>query len=88
MKQCSELTGGQDVECLHVQVAGTCIYRCKPSANGSVCDVSVPYFHSSHRGAVLSGLSREPRQLRFTAVLASVSAPQMAHMRFGSTAFV
>jgi hypothetical protein len=55
MKKYAKLTGGQGVEYLNVQVAGTCIYRCKLSANGSDCNVSVWYFHSSHRGAALSG---------------------------------
>jgi len=57
MKQYSKLTGGQGVQYLNVQVAGTCIYRYKLSANDGVRKVSVWYFHSSRRGAALFGQS-------------------------------
>jgi len=64
MKQYAKLTGGQGVEYLNVQVAGTCIYRWKLTASGSVCNVSLWYFRSSRRGAAQSAQSSEPRQLR------------------------
>jgi hypothetical protein len=75
MKQYEKLTGGQGVEYLNVQVAGTYVYRCKLSANGSVCNVSVWYFYSS----------RSVRTVKWATTAPVTAVPASRSFSFSST---